>query len=117
MLDSFSQLAISSTVRLKQIKRVFIRLELFLRTHLKCVFNESSTMTTLATNQEKLLPIRSATYWTEDGIISTESELAAGRPFERCRSVQLDRIRRYLPTIVNCRAALRDALSRFRCRQ
>lgn len=66
---------------------------------------------------EKLLPIRSATHWTEDGIISTESERAAGRPFERFRSVQLDRARRYLPTIVNWRWVLRDALSRFRCRQ
>src|SRR4029077_11707288 len=37
----------------------------------------------LATDQKKLLPIRSATYWTEDGIISTDSERAAGRPFER----------------------------------
>ena len=58
-------------------------------------------MTTLATNQKKLLPIRSAIYWTEDGIISTESGGAAGRPFERCRSVQLDGARRYLPAIVN----------------
>ena len=51
---------------------------------------------------KKVLSIRGATYWTEDGIVSTESERAAGRPFERCRSVQLNRARRYLPTVVNC---------------